>query len=235
MRRLLLVSTSTVHGTGYLDHAEPEIRDLFAGAGRVLFVPWALGDREAYATAARTRFAAMGFAMDSIHEMTDPAAAVQAAEGIFIGGGNTFRLVNELHKSGVVQAIQQRVAGGMPYMGTSAGSNVACPTLKTTNDMPIVEPPTFAALGLVPFQINPHYLDPDPASAHMGETRDVRLAEFHEENRTPVIGLREGAMLKIRGNSIRLLGAPGGKLFRAGQATEAVVDGADLDFLLNSD
>jgi dipeptidase E len=121
----------------------------------------------------------------------------------------------------------------MPYMGTSAGSNVACPTLQTTNDMPIVEPPEFSSLNLVPFQINPHYIDPDPGSAHMGETRDVRLAEFHEENAAPVVGLREGAMLKIDGDSMRILGGPGGKLFRRGQEPVPLQAGSQLDFLLN--
>jgi len=232
MRRILLVSSSRVAGTGYLDHCEDEVRELFAGRRRVLFVPWALADRDGYAQAARERFAALGLEVDSIHTADDPVRAVMAAEGMFVGGGNTFRLVRELHASGVVEPIRRRVGAGMPYMGTSAGSNVACPTLKTTNDMPIVQPPTFETLGLVPFQINPHYLDPDPDSAHMGETRDLRLAEFHEENATPVVGLREGTMLRIDGDRMRLVGAPGGKLFRAGGEPEELADGADLSPLL---
>ena len=232
MRRLLLVSTSTTHGTGYLDHCEAEVRELFGGGGRILFVPWALFDRDGYATTARERFAAMGLEVESIHGAADPARAVERADGIFIGGGNTFRLLAELHSHDLLAPIRRRVAAGVPYMGTSAGSNVASPSLKTTNDMPIVEPPSFEALGLVPFQINPHYLDPDPGSTHMGETRDRRLAEFLEENDLPVVALREGAMLRVDGAALRLLGAPGGKLFRRGAEPAELAAGADLSHLL---
>lgn len=151
---------------------------------------------------------------------------------MFVGGGNTFRLLTELHDHGLVETIRHRARGGMPYMGTSAGSNVAAPTLKTTNDMPIVEPPSFGALGLVPFQINPHYVDPDPSSRHMGETRDLRLAEFLEENDVPVVALREGAMLSLEGAVLHLLGSSGGKLFRRGAQPAELGDGADLSGLL---
>jgi len=235
MRRLLLVSSSRVHGGGYLEHCQSRLRDLFAGCGRVLFVPWALADRDGYAATAREKLESLGFGVDSVHDAADPAAAVEAAEALFIGGGNTFRLLTELHRSGLIAPIRRRVRAGMPYMGTSAGSNVACPTLKTTNDMPIVQPPTFEALSLVPFQINAHYLDPDPASTHMGETRDTRLAEFHEENPTPVIGLREGSMLEVRGDAMTLLGDPGGKLFRRGRPPEPLSAGTRLDDLLRTD
>jgi dipeptidase E len=234
VRRLLLVSTSTTHGTGYLDHCEPQVRELFAGGGRILFVPWALFDRDGYAATARGRFAAMGLELESIHGAADPALAVEEADGIFIGGGNTFRLLRELHRHDLLGPIRRRVAAGVPYLGTSAGSNVASPTLQTTNDMPIVEPPSFEALGLVPFQINPHYLDPDPGSTHMGETRDRRLAEFLEENDLPVVALREGAMLRIDGTVLRLLGAPGGKLFRRRAEPVDLTADADLSHLLDA-
>lgn len=230
--RLLLVSTSTTWGTGYLDHCEAEVRRLFAGARRVAFVPYALSDLDGYAARARERFAAMGLELESVHADAEPRRSVERADGVFIGGGNTFRLLAALHDSGLLDAIRTRVGTDMPYMGTSAGSNVAAPTLKTTNDMPIVEPPSFTALGLVPFQINPHYVDPDPASRHMGETRDRRIAEFLEENDTPVVGLREGAMLSLADGELRLLGAAGGKLFRRGAEPADIVAGADLSELL---
>ena len=232
MRHLLLVSTSTVHGTGYLDHCADEMKALCEGLERVLFVPYALYDRDGYAAKARERFAAMGLGLDSVHEAADPAAAVRAAQAVFVGGGNTFRLVRDLYAHGLLEPIRERVAAGMPYMGTSAGSNVACPTLKTTNDMPIVQPPSFETLALVPFQINPHYLDADPSSTHMGETRETRLAEFHEENATVVIGLREGAMLRVLGETMQLVGLRGARLFLRGQPAEELALGADLSGLL---
>lgn len=228
--RLLLVSSSTVHGSGYLDHCADEIRDfLGGGVSRVLFVPFALHDRAGYAAKARERFGAMGYGLDSLHEAPDAVAAVEAAEAVFVGGGNTFRLLAALHDLGVVEPLRRRVAAGMPYLGTSAGSNVACPTIRTTNDMPIVEPPTFEALGLVPFQINPHYLDPDPASTHKGETREQRIREYHEENELPVVGLREGAMLRVEGDAVELRGTSGARLFRRGREPEERVPPARLD------
>ena len=186
--QLLLISNSTLYGGGYLDHAETEIRDFLGDDGRVkrvLFVPYALHDRDAYAATAQQRFAKMGYQLSSIHATAHPVRAVNDAEAIFIGGGNTFRLLKALYDFNVLDPIRQRVRGGMPYIGSSAGSNVAAPTIKTTNDMPIVEPPSFNALGLVWFQINPHYLDPDPDSTHMGETREQRLLQFLEEDSTP--------------------------------------------------
>lgn len=231
--RLLLVSSSTVHGSGYLDHCAEEIRDfLGGGVARVLFVPFALADRDGYAAKARQRFRAMGYGLDSLHEAADPVAAVEAAEAVFIGGGNTFRLLRSLYELGVVAPLRRRVAAGLPYLGTSAGSNVACPTIRTTNDMPIVEPPGFDALGLVGFQINPHYLDPDPASTHKGETREQRLREYHEENELPVVGLREGAMLRVEGSAVELRGTSGARVFRRGREPEDRVPPARLEGLL---
>src|SRR5579884_763814 len=197
MSKLLLLSSSRVHGGGYLDHAEEEIRDFLCGVHTVLFVPYALSDRDAYAEIARARFERMGFGCSSIHVSADPKHAVERAEAIFIGGGNTFRLLNDLDRHGLLGPIRQRVGEGMPYMGASAGSNVAGPTIKTTNDMPIIQPPSFDALGLVPFQINPHFVDADPASTHMGETREQRLREYLEENEMPVVALREAALLCV--------------------------------------
>ena len=235
-RRLLLVSNSTSHGGGYLDHCEAEMRAALDGVGRVLFVPFALRDRERYAAAARERLGRMGFAVDSLGEAgDDPAAArrmVEAAQAVFTGGGNTFRLLATLHRLGLLAPLRARALAGMPYLGTSAGSNLACPTVRTTNDMPIVEPPSLTALGLVPFQINPHYLDPDPASTHHGETREQRIREYHEENDLPVVGLREGAMLAVEGDRMTLRGSTGARLFRRGAEPEELAPGADLSFLL---
>ena len=196
MSRVLLISNSTLFGSGYLDHAETEIRDFLGNAKRVLFIPFALYDRDAYTETARARFEKMGYELTSIHNPLDRFQAIAETEAIFTGGGNTFRLLKTLYDQYLLGPIRQRVAEGMPYIGSSAGSNIAGPTIRTTNDMPIVQPPSFDALSLVSFQINPHYLDPDPNSKHMGETREKRIAEFLEENDTPVLALREGAMAR---------------------------------------
>jgi dipeptidase E len=232
MRRLLLVSTSTTFGTGYLDHCADAMRETLDRAARVLFVPWALADRDGYAAKARERFEAMGVALDSIHETADPVDAVEDAQAIFVGGGNTFRLLRSAEEAGVLGPIRHRVAAGMPYLGTSAGSNLACPTIRTTNDMPIVQPASFEALGLVAFQINPHYLDPDPGSRHMGETRETRIREYLEENNLVVVGLREGSMIRVEGDRATLLGASGARIFRRGVEPQEVGDGGDLSGLL---
>jgi dipeptidase E len=231
-KRLLLVSTSQTYGTGYLDHCAPEMVELFGGVKRVLFVPFALYNRDAYAAKARERFEEMGYGLDSVHEADDPRRAVEEAEAVFIGGGNTFRLLETLYRLEMIDPIRRRVEAGAPYMGTSAGSNVAGATIKTTNDMPIVEPPSFDALALVPFQINPHYVDPEPGSTHMGETRETRIREFLEENDQIVVGLREGSMLRIEGPLAVLRGGRGARIFRRGHDPEEVEPGAHLDALL---
>ncbi len=228
-KRLLLISNSTQHGRGYLEHAEEELRDFLGGIKRVLFVPYALKDRDGYAEIARAKFSQMGFALESIHRAPDPRKAVESAEAIFIGGGNTFRLLKTLYEYGLLAPIRLRVEGGMPYIGSSAGSVVACPTIKTTNDMPIVEPPSLTALALVPFQINAHYVDPDPSSTHMGETREVRLREFHEENETPVVGIREGSMLRVENGATTLKGTTGAKIFRRGEQPLEIAPGTVVD------
>jgi len=211
--RLLLISSSVVHGYGYLDHSEAALREHMTGVSSLAFVPFAGGDHEAYTAKVRERLATMGIAVNQVHAKSD----VESAEAIFIGGGNTFRLLKTLYDRGLLDVIRQRVRSGMPYIGSSAGTNVATPTIRTTNDMPIVFPPSFDALGLVPFQINPHYLDPDPGSTHQGETRETRINEFHEENDTPVAGLREGSMLQVVDGTVTLLGERTLRLFRKGQ------------------
>lgn len=233
-KRLLLVSTSTTHGTGYLDHCAGQIQELLGDLRRVLFVPYALHDHDGYTAKARERYARLGYELTSVHEVDDPVAAVRATEALFIGGGNTFRLLSRLYEKNLLEPIRERVAAGMPYVGTSAGSNVACVTIRTTNDMPIVEPPSFDALSLVPFNLNPHYLDPVPGSTHMGETREERLLQFLEENDKVVVGLREGAMLRIEDTDVRLHGSSGARIFRRGQAPQEARPGDPLDFLLRT-
>ena len=228
-RRLLLISNSTLHGSGYLDHAESEIRSFLGDAKRVLFVPYALFDRDKYAGNARQRFQKMGYELTSVHTAEHPVTAVNETDAVFIGGGNTFRLLKALYEFDLIEAIRKRVSNGMPYIGSSAGSNVAAPTIKTTNDMPIVQPPSFNALGLVSFQINPHYLDPDPDSKHMGETREERIVQFLEENDTPVVGLREGAMLRIENGETILRGSTGARIFRKGMQPIEILPGARVD------
>ena len=231
--RLLLISNSTQYGAGYLDHCADAITSFLGRAiKRVTFVPYALFDRDAYAARARARFEAIGYGLDSVHDATGgPVRGVDDAEAMFIGGGNTFRLLDALWREGLVEPIRRRVWDeGLPYIGASAGTNVACPSIRTTNDMPIVEPPTFEALGLVPFNINPHYQDPLPGSTHMGETREQRIAEFHEENTAPVVGLREGAWLRVDSGAVVLEGANGARLFQRGQPPIELVSGDRVDF-----
>ena len=231
--RVLLISNSTLHGSGYLDHAESEIRSFLRGVRSVLFVPYALYDRDAYTLMAQKRFAEMGHKLESIHTADDPQRTVNNAESIFIGGGNTFRLLKALYDADVLQPIRQRVEEGVPYIGSSAGSNVAGPTIKTTKDMPIVQPPSFDALGIVPFQISPHFQDPDPNSTHMGETQEERIRQFLEENDTPVFGLREGAMVRVEKGTMILKGSSGARIFRKGVEPVETLSGDCLDEFVN--
>ena len=229
-RRLLLMSTSTVFGTGFLEHGFAELRDFLGPRKRVLFVPYAIADRDGYAAKARSAFERLGYGLDSIHEAASVRDSVAAAEAVFVGGGNTWRLLKTLYDQDLLPLIRDRALdGSLLYAGASAGSNLAGPTIRTTNDMPIVEPPSLRALGLVPFQINPHYLDPDPGSKHMGETRETRIREFHEENDTPVVGLREGAILRVEGESVVLKGQAGARLFRRGQEPVEIAVGSGLE------
>jgi dipeptidase E len=232
--RLLLLSNSTNHRSGYLDHAMADILSFLGPARRLAFVPFALKDQAAYAAKAQQRFAQEGLEVAAVTE-DGGAATLDAAEAVFVGGGNTFRLVHLLQRSGLLERLRRRAQEGLPYLGASAGTNVAAPTIMTTNDMPIVQPAGFEALGLVPFQINPHYLDPDPHSAHMGETRDDRLREYLEENDRVVIGLREGTWLHREGRALTLAGPSGARLFRRGHPPEEIAAGSSLDSQLGLD
>ncbi len=227
--RLLLLSNSTSFGSGYLDHAIQAVLDFLGPVRHLHFVPFALHDRAGYSAKVRQRFGAAGVEVSEITADTD---ALQVAEAVFVGGGNTFRLLDTLYRSRLLDVLRDRVLGGMPYLGASAGSNIASPTICTTNDMPIVQTPSFEALGLVPFQINPHYQDPLPGTQHMGETREQRILEFLEENAAPVLGIREGSWLRREGDRLQLVGGAGGRLFRRGREPEEVPDGSRLDHLL---
>jgi len=197
-----------------------------------MFVPYALHDHDDYAASARAAFERLGHSLRSAHESLRPLEILAGSDAVFIGGGNTFRLLRALYDTELLPALRERGLAGMPYIGTSAGSNVACVSIRTTNDMPIVYPPSFEAIGLAPFHLNPHYLDPPPDSTHMGEPRETRIREFHEENNSPVVGLREGGMLRVEGHAMTLRGEGGARLFRRGQAPQEFPSGADLSFLL---
>ncbi|HEX3553451.1 MAG TPA: dipeptidase PepE [Thermoanaerobaculia bacterium] len=231
-RRLLLVSNSTNHGQGYLDHVLAEIDAFLGPVRRLVFVPFALRDRAAYGAKAGERLAAIGVEVATLTADEVGRRLAREAGAVFTGGGNTFRLLKTLQDSGLLEILRERARAGMPYLGSSAGTNIAAPTIRTTNDMPIVQPASFEALRLVPFQINPHYLDPDPGSTHMGETREQRIREFHEENEIPVVGLREGAWIRVEGDQATLGGNRGARIFRRGLEPEERGTGESLDDLL---
>ena len=234
-RNLLLISNSTLHGSGYLDHCADEICKFLKNKKNVLFIPYARPNgmtHDEFTKVAQERFEKMGYKIKGIHKYKSPKDAVKSAEAIFIGGGNTFVLLNGLYKADILKEIKNKVKNGMSYIGSSAGSNVACKSIKTTNDMPIVYPPSFNALNLLPFNINPHYLDPDPNSKHKGETRETRIKEFHFFNSDYVVGLREGAMLHVIGDKITLKGSTGARIFKNGKNPQEFKPGDSLDFLL---
>ena len=200
-----------------------QMQTFFGSVSDILFVPYALADHDRYLEGMVARGLNAGLSLRGIHREEDAVRAVEEAEAVYVGGGNTFRLLNAMYENDLIEPIRRRVAGGMPYMGVSAGTNVACPTMKTTNDMPIVQPPSFDALGLVPFQVNAHYFSGstfvaagDGYQEHFGETRDDRIAEFHEMNDTPVLGLREGGLIRVEGEQYSLIGAPA-RLFAKGE------------------
>lgn len=227
--RLLLLSNSTLPGEPFLQWPRPHLSGFLTAPARIAFIPYAAVTFtfDAYADAVAGPFAELGHTVVSVHRSTDPVAAVDAADAVAVGGGNTFQLLRLLYKHDLLRAIRRRVREGMPYVGWSAGSNVACPTIMTTNDMPITEPPSFRALDLVPFQINPHYTDAR-LEGHGGETRDQRLAEFLVANpQRRVIGLREGSLLHVTDERMRLVGRPA-RLFRSGTDPVELAEGSDL-------
>jgi len=237
--RLLLLSNGTLPNQGYLEYALPWIQEFFATSTetpkRLLFVPYALRDHDGYATKAAAALASLGMEVISAHRSTNPVELLDEVDGVFIGGGNTFRLLDRLQQSGLDREIAARVRDGMPYMGASAGTNVAAPTIRTTNDMPIVQPRSFEAMELVPFQINPHYVEgkfhyeeDGRIVPYNGESRTDRLREFHEENATPVLGLREGTALRVADQELTLLGGKKALWFERGKDPVELDDVSDL-------
>lgn len=236
-KRLLLLSNSINYGQEFLEHAVSDIKGfLGAEVKRVLFVPFAGVTRsyDEYAEAVRGRFKEMGYELESVHRAADAIESVTSAEAIAVGGGNTFHLLRELYETGLVEIIRERVEAGVPYIGWSAGSNIACPTIRTTNDMPIVEPRSFDALNFVPFQINPHYTD-EKLTGHSGETREQRLNEFIKANPgATVLGLREGSILRVEGQTLKLLCEKTARIFKSGADAREIKPSDSLEFLLTS-
>lgn len=234
MKSIIIASTSTLHGGSYLDYLLPTLQLHFKDCKTILFIPYARPSgisHEEYTKKAAQAFALINLNLKGIHEFKNPEEAIQNAEGIFTGGGNTFLLVTQLYKHNIMQLLAEKVKNGTPYLGTSAGSNICGLSMQTTNDMPIIYPPSFQTLGLIPFNLNPHYLDPDANSLHMGETRETRIKEFHAFNAIPVLGLREGSWLEVKGNKITLKGALKARLFKQNETPKELETESDLSNL----
>ena len=234
MKNIIIASTSTVHGTGYLAYILDELKVFFQDVKTILFIPYARPSgisHDEYTEKVNDIFNKIDKNVHGIHTFDNPAEAIKKAGAIFVGGGNTFVLLNQLYKLNLIADLKKVVSEGIPYLGTSAGSNICGLTIKNTNDMPIVYPPDFNALGFVPFNINPHYLDPDRRSTHMGETRETRIKEFHCYNTQPVIGLREGSWLHVEGDSIILKGPLSARVFEYEKAPYEVMPKKELNTL----
>lgn len=233
MKNVILASTSSLFGEEYLAYLKPYIAELFAGINEIVFVPYARPggiSHDDYTWQAANGLASLGINVKGLHTFSDPVAAIHDARAFFTGGGNTFLLVKQLHEQGLMGALKEAVEKGTPYLGTSAGSNIGGVNMQTTNDMPIVYPPDFGTMSLVPFNLNPHYLDPDPLSKHNGETRETRIKEFHTQNSIPVVGLREGSWIRIKGDIITTEGRFSSRIFRQGREPYEVDPGTLLNF-----
>ena len=233
-KSLIIASTSTIHGGDYLEYLLPTLKIHFKDCKNLLFIPYARPgglSHDDYTSKVKATFATLNIAVKGIHEFENAVEAIKNAEGIFTGGGNTFLLVSQLYQNEVMEVLASVVENGTPYLGSSAGSNITGISMQTTNDMPIIYPPSFKTLGLIPFNLNPHYLDADLQSKHMGETRETRIKEFHAFNTTPVLGLREGSWLEVNGNAILLKGDLTARLFRQGQLPEEIETETDLSWL----
>ncbi|QBO56920.1 dipeptidase PepE [Chryseobacterium salivictor] len=228
---ILLASTSTLFGGNYLEYIKSEIAELFTGIDEIVFIPFARPggiSHDEYTEIAKKFFAELNIKVKGLHEFENQIAAVNEAKGFFAGGGNTFLLVKTLHEKNLMQAVKENVESGKPYLGTSAGSNIGGLNMKTTNDMPIVYPPSFECMGLVPFNINPHYLDPNLDLKHNGETRETRLKEFLTQNNTKVIGLREGNWIRRIGNRITVEGNEMTRIFEKDKEPYEIESGSEL-------
>lgn len=220
MKKLIIASTSTLYKGTYLGYLQQELEVLFRDVEEVLFIPYARPggiSHENYTKMAAKAFNKIGKNLRGIHTFENPIQAIKQAQGIFTGGGNTFLLVQQLHDNKLLSPITNAIINGTPYLGTSAGSNICGITMQNTNDMPIVYPPSFNTLGVIPFNINAHYTDPDPKTTHMGESRATRIKEYHTQNNTPVVGLPEGSWLEVIGDSITLKGNHSARIFEKGK------------------
>lgn len=234
MKKMFIASTSTIHGSSYLEYIVPELKLFFKGIKALVFIPYARPggiSYDVYTKIAKEAFSKLNIDVKGIHEFENPIEGIKRAQGIFVGGGNTFELVSKLYVHGLVEVIKEVVENGTPYFGTSAGSNITGPTMKTTNDMPIVYPLSFDTLNLINFNLNPHYLGPDPNSTHKGETRETRIKEFHQFNDTPVLGLREGSWLAVDGNRVVLKGTLSARLFLKDKTPVEISSNSDLSYL----
>ncbi|HBC02654.1 MAG TPA: dipeptidase PepE [Aequorivita sp.] len=233
MKNLVIASTSTIYGGEYLDYLTDEIAELFKDTEEVIFIPYARPggiSHDEYTETAAKAFQKVGKKLIGVHTFDNPVEAIKNAKGAFTGGGNTFVLVSALYRLEIMQPLREAIFNGLPYLGTSAGSNICGVSMQTTNDMPIVYPPSFKTLGVIPFNLNPHYLDPDTNSKHMGETRETRIAEFHTQNTIPVIGLREGSWLRVKDDEIILKGALKARVFEQEKEPYEVHSCTTLDF-----
>ncbi|MBX2827430.1 MAG: dipeptidase PepE [Flavobacteriaceae bacterium] len=234
MKQLIVASTSTIYGSGYLEYLLPQLSDLFSETEEIIFIPYARPggiSHDDYTAVAAKAFAKIDIGIRGLHEYEDPIMALENAKGVFTGGGNTFVLVSQLYKNGILEPLRNAIHAGTPYLGTSAGSNICGLTMQTTNDMPIVYPPSFKTLGILPFNINPHYLDPIEGSKHMGESRETRIKEFHTQNHLPVVGLREGSWLQVKGDSILLKGSLSARIFEYGKEPYEIDTETSLDLI----
>jgi dipeptidase E len=237
MKNIVLASTSTLFGENYLAYLKPVIQELFEGIREIIFVPFARPggiSHDEYTAKAAEAFKEYGIEIKGLHAFSNPTEAIENAKGFFTGGGNTFLLVKQLHELNLMQPLKKAVENGTPYMGASAGSNIGGVNMKTTNDMPIVYPPDFSTMALVPFNLNPHYLDPNPDLKHNGETRETRIREFHTQNDIPVIGLREGNWLRIKEAVITTEGSCETRIFEKNKEPYELPPGSALSFNVNA-
>ena len=234
MKKIIIASTSTLHGGSYLDYLLPVLQSHFKDCKSILFIPYARPggiSHDEYTQKVSEAFQTINISVKGIHEFENAENAIKNAEGIFTGGGNTFLLVTQLYRNNIMQVLSETVKNGTPYLGTSAGSNICGLSMQTTNDMPIIYPPSFQTLGLIPFNLNPHYLDPELQSKHMGETRETRIKEFHAFNNIPVLGLREGSWLEVKGDKIILKGDLSARLFQQNQTPTELEPESNLSHL----
>lgn len=228
---ILLASTSTLFGGNYLEYIRQEIEGLFSGVDEIIFIPYARPggiSHDEYTKKAQEFFSKLNIKVKGLHEFDDKMAAIGGNKGFFTGGGNTFLLVKTLHENNLMQILKENVEQGKPYLGTSAGSNIGGLNMKTTNDMPIVYPPSFETMGLVPFNLNPHYLDPNPELKHNGETRETRINEFLTQNDTKVVGLREGNWIRKLGTKMTVEGNELTRIFEKNKKAYEIEPGTEL-------